>query len=368
MTNIKKLQLLSLSLLFLFSSNPSFGRVQDTLSIIAGTAKLTGTITPPKGAKKDGISVNIAVSHPISGEFVRYTAMVDSSGKFSIDMDVETTISLVLLSTSLNEENYLFVKLTNSEVTNLDIVYNFYYDIEKIAVTPAMMTQYEMLRSPEVGNEMIEYESVRKTEPYYNKSTDFFLNYAKAHVSEKLTVVNKDSLISNDLKAVLTKDFRLWMYVGYVFPYEQQMMSNYRNSAADQSKKPEFIKIDRTYFRFLKDFNLNDPQYLNCFNFLEFQKSILRNEIVNLPEIGETELPTWLASVKSILSELVGFKDGQYYTILAANAYARQLTEEVRPLSEKQRENIVKYWKNGEIAKILFRKNEQVIDGKSGGR
>ena len=66
--------------------------------------------------------------------------------------------------------------------------------------------------------------------------------------------------------------------------------------------------------------------------------------------------------MKSILADVLGFDNGQYYDILVANAYALQLNEELKPLTEKQKENIKKYWKNGEIAKILFRKNQQVIE------
>ena len=58
---------------------------------------------------------------------------------------------------------------------------------------------------------------------------------------------------------------------------------------------------------------------------------------------------------------MVGFDDGPYYDILAANAYGRQFSEHLKPLSEKQKENITQYWGDDEIAKILFRKNEQVI-------
>ncbi|MDB5019565.1 MAG: hypothetical protein JWQ28_692, partial [Pedobacter sp.] len=126
--------------------------------------------------------------------------------------------------------------------------------------------------------------------------------------------------------------------------------------------KPDIRNIDRSYFRFLKDFNLNDLQYLYCSTFPEFQKTILQNENLGLPVIGESTIPSWLAKVKVILADLVGFDKGQYYDILAANAYARQLNEEVKPLTKRQKENIVKYWKQGEIAKILFRKNRQVIE------
>jgi len=41
--------------------------------------------------------------------------------------------------------------------------------------------------------------------------------------------------------------------------------------------------------------------------------------------------------------------------------YARQFINELQPLSDKQKENIRSYFKNGEVAKILFRKNETII-------
>lgn len=73
-------------------------------------------------------------------------------------------------------------------------------------------------------------------------------------------------------------------------------------------------------------------------------------------------IPSWLANAKALLSDLVGFKDGPYYDILAANVYGRQMTEDVRLLTDKQKKNIADYWKEGEIAKILLRKNQQVIE------
>ena len=111
----------------------------------------------------------------------------------------------------------------------------------------------------------------------------------------------------------------------------------------------------------IKGFNLNDPQYLHTFMFSEFQDSILKNEALGLPVIGESDIPSWLASVKGLLADLIGFDEGSYYDILAANAYGRQLTEQREPLSDRQKEHIADYWKNGEIAKILFRKNQQII-------
>ena len=347
--------------MFLLSSKQSFGTVINIPTIVAGKSKITGRIISPNDINKNNVFVNIAVSHPISGEHVQYKAFIDRSGKFSFDVDVETAISLISLYTSLNPEKYLLVRLTSGGVTNIDIAYNSDNDIKNIDVTPAM-NQYDMSHGFEVMNKMIAYKSGRIPEPLYNKSTDYFLNYAKTIVSERLEIVKNDTLISKELKGVLSKDFHLFLYIPHVFGYEGEMERNYLNTNGDTSKSPDIQKIDRSYFRFLKDFKLNDPQYLHCFTFPEFQREILQNENLGLPVIGESDIPSWLASVKVVLSDLVGFNNGPYYDILAANAYARQLNEEGKPLTKKQKENIVNYWKNGEIAKILFRKNQKVVE------
>lgn len=350
------------SLLFFLACKQSDTKVVGAPMIKAGTAQITGRITSPNYTSKDGIYVHIFISHPISGEQVQYKTLVDQSGKFSIDVDVETDISLIGIYTSLKPYKSLLVKLTSGGVTNIDIAYNSDFDFQNIDVTPAGMTKNDMTQSLGAIREMIEYMPNRAPRSLYDKSPEDFLNHAKTSVSERLEILNKDALISKELKGVLSKDFRLFMYRGNVFGYEGSMRHNYQNVTQDEINEPAIQKIDRSYYRFLKDFNLNDPQYLICSEFLKFQKEILQNEIIGLPKIGESDIPSWLAKVKTILSDLVGFEDGQYYDILVANAYGRQLTEEVRPLSEKQKENIVKYWKNGEIAKILFRKNQRVAE------
>jgi thiol-disulfide isomerase/thioredoxin len=350
------------SLWFLISCKQSDTTVIGTPIIKAGTSKITGRITSPNATNKDNIYVTIFVPHQISGEHVQYKTLADRSGKFSIDVDVETDISLIGLNTSLKPYKSLYVKLRGGGVTNIDIAYNSDFDFENIDVTPAGMTQNDMTRSLEVIGEMIDHSSGRKPEPLYNRSTDYFLNYAKTILSERLEILNNDTLMSKESKEILSKDFRLFLYSAFVLDYEKYMIFNYKATNGDESKKTHIQKIDQSYYRFLKDFNLNDPQYLICSEFLKFQKEILQNEILGLPVIGDSDIPSWLAKVKVILSDLIGFNDGQYYDVLAANAYGRQLNEEVRPLTEKQKKNIANYWKKGEIAKILLRKNQQVVE------
>ncbi|MGY4384825.1 thiol-disulfide isomerase/thioredoxin/DNA-binding protein Fis [Pedobacter sp. UYP24] len=363
MNRIMKLNLFYIvGVLLLLSCKQPVSTTIEKPTIVSGTAKLTGTITVPDGVNRDSVIVKIAVTHQITGEFVKYEAVVDPSGRFSIDADVETAITFIRFATSLNPEKALLVKLKSGAVTNLDVTYNSNSDIESIDVTPAM-DQNDMTQCYDLIRKMIEYPVLNRVGPLYDRSTDVFLNDSKSRLAEILTVLKDDKSISKELKGILYKDFGLLYYKGAVFDYDKAMVVNYRLSDGDKDKKPVIQKIDRSYYRFLKDLKLNDPQYLYAFgSFWEFQRKLLQNEILQIPKIDDTDIPTWLVSTKAILSDLVGFNDGLYYDILAANAYGRQLTEELRPLSEKQKANILNYWGKGDIAKILLRKNQQVAE------
>jgi thiol-disulfide isomerase/thioredoxin len=347
--------------LFFIPSMASVDTASNDVIIKAGTSKVTGRITSANQEDPSSIAVNMTISLPISGEYVKHQAQVDKSGQFSIDVNLETDISLISLSTSVNPEHSLVVKLISGSTTNLNLSYGLDNGIKHIEVSPAM-NKDDMMQGFATMNKMFAHRSGRAQEPLYSKSTDYFLNYAKTIVDERLMIVKEDKLLSPALKQLLERDFRLFMYTTHVFDYEGEMLLNYRNVSRDENNKPDLQKIDRSYFSFLKNFNLDDSQYLQCFTFLEFQKQILQNETLGIPMIGDMDISTWLKSVKVILADLVGFEKGAYYDILAANAYARQLTEEVRPLTEKQKKHINAYWKNGEITKILMRKNQQVVD------
>lgn len=354
--------LLKLTFFFLlsFCSIAAFSDVMvDPPGIKAGTHKITGRIVKSNGANSGETVVNVTVAQPISGGYGRYEANVDQSGRFSIDVDVELEVTLVALSTSVNPDKSFLLKLTHPETTNIDIAYDANNFAKSISITPDM-NKYDLDQGFQVMYKMATYLPSRAPEPVYDKSTEYFFKRVDEALSERLKIVKNDTSLSKDLNDIFAKELLLYMYSGHVFDYHGEMLLNYRNVNGNSNVESDFQKIDRSYYRFLRDLKLNDPQYLQCFSFSEFQNEVLTNVIIGLPKIGDRDIRSWIADVKVILSDLVGFEEGSYYGILAANAYARQLKEEVRPLSEKQKQNIISYWKNGEIAKILFRKNKQV--------
>ncbi|MES2456438.1 MAG: hypothetical protein V4594_12890 [Bacteroidota bacterium] len=360
---IKKLTLnliCLLSFVLLLSCKPAMDTAIGTPKIKAGTAKLTGKIISPKEKPEDQSFVEIFVPHPISGELSKYKTAIDQSGSFSIDVDVETDVSLIGLYTSLKPYHSLLVKVRSGGTTNIDITYNQNLEIEKVQTKPEM-NEYEMMRSLPIINQMLGvYDSKPEPQmPLDDTSPAAFMKHIKNRVSEKLKTIDQDALLSKEWKEVLSRDFRIWYYRVGAFDYEKSMKMAFRNAHRDTALIPGIQKIDKSYFGFLKDLNLNNPQYLICSSFPDFQKKILENDLLALPKIEESNIPSWIAGVKATLSGLVELKDGQYYDILAANAYGRQLNEEKKPLTEKQKKNIADYWKDGEIAKILLRKNQQ---------
>lgn len=332
--------------------------------IVAGSSKITGTINLPEKSNRDSIVLTISLLRPITLELVTYDILVDSLGKFSFDFDVEIDTTYIGLRSSLNPDKMLRIRAVNGEVTHVDITYDANKNIKFIEITP-VMNKYDAMQNMDILIRMANYRPIDPNWEYpkfYDKSIDDFLAFANSNVSKRIDLfVNKDNLISNEFKDLIAKDYRLFLYTAHVFNYESTIKRNYRNATQDTINIPKIQKIDRSYFIFLKDFDLNDLQYLNTFTFPEFQDSILQNNVLGIPMIGDSDIHKWLTYLKSVLSDLVGFDDGQYYDVLAANAYARQMNIQGRPLSEKQKENIKDYWGNGEIAKILFRKNEKVL-------
>lgn len=348
------------SLILLLSCKPSVDNVIGLPKIHFGTAKLTGTVTSQN--KVPDISVEIFISHPISGDIVKKKTEVDQSGKFSFDFDVETDLSLIALKTSLNSEKPLLVDVKSGGITNIDITYNMSSEIETIKIDPEINRNDVVESLPTVYRMLGIYDD--KPEPQiqlYDKNPDAHLNFIKTTVADKLKILDQDSMISKERKEILTKDFRLWHYRIRAFNYERSMRTNFRQFAKDTSIIPKIHQINRSYFTYMKELDLNNPQYLLCSTFIDFQKEVLKNETLAIPEIAEQDISSWLKSVKAILSPAVGFSDGQYYDVLAANAFGLQLIEGEKPLSEKQQKNITTYWKNGEIAKILLRKNEELV-------
>jgi thiol-disulfide isomerase/thioredoxin len=169
-----------------------------------------------------------------------------------------------------------------------------------------------------------------------------------------------DTLLSPIMKKYLADEFRLLFIDSTLFHYNENMEYNFKRFANPEEMWVPPLNPDKLYFSFLKGLNLESPEYLYCSQYTRFLRNILTNETLNIPPIGDTPIDEWLKEVKSILSGMVGFDKGLFYDLLVSNAYGMQFNDAVKPLSEKQINNIKSYFKGNEIGKILLKKNEEV--------
>jgi thiol-disulfide isomerase/thioredoxin len=183
---------------------------------------------------------------------------------------------------------------------------------------------------------------------------------------ERINRSISDSVLSEKAKSYFTNECKLIYLKGILLSYHDYISLNYRNFTRNLKKEgePDTLVLKepaRSYYAFLKDFNLNDPEYLYNNTYKEVLKSILSIKTLNIPAINDMPVQEWLVEVKKIMADLIGSDKGLFYDMLIANAYARQFNDELKPLTDKQKENISTYYKDEEIGKILLKRNEEII-------
>lgn len=335
--------------------------------IKSGIVKITGKLVNIY-EKKDDIYVYITVPHPITGENAQYKIKADDSGCFSVEVPLETSMALCGIYTDINLFRSLLVPLVVGKETKMEIVYSSDCNIEKMSINnKSALTYKDMLYGLDIMNKMIDYLSDGRRKRLYDKTYYNFLNYMDEVLAERLKIANSDIYLSKVMKEVLTKDFSLFWHNAHAFNYKKEMMLNYANiNGGRLLEAKDILSPDKEYYTFLKKLNLNNPLYLYCFSFPEIQQTILHNEDLNIPRIGELDIDNWLNTVKQKLSHYIGFAKGMYYDILVGNAYGIQLINELCPLSDKQKRNINSYFKGNDVEKILLRKNGEIIHNNTG--
>ncbi|WAC41399.1 hypothetical protein [Pedobacter sp. SL55] len=253
---------------------PSYAITIDTPVINAGTAMLKGEIHAVN-KEIEGISVLVVVPNPISGEYEKYTTFTDVNGNFSVDLHIETSVSLVSLNIGLNSDKFLITKIENSKTTVIKIFYDTNQKIESIS-TNDRWSSSNMINGMDVMVKVLSYKPNRMPVPLYNRSTNYFLDYAKSIVAERLKIVDNDTLVSENLKDVISREVQLNLYTAHVFDYKEEMLRNFKNTSSDKSIEPTIRQVDRLYFRFLKELKFNNPRHLLGFSFYEIQKNIAK--------------------------------------------------------------------------------------------
>jgi thiol-disulfide isomerase/thioredoxin len=361
--SLKSVLLVGISFLFLSAVNAQNNRL-PVPKIQTGIAKLTGKVInfhPKEG--QENPTLTMYVPNPVTVEVGKYITQLSKDGSFQFEVPVESNTTLGTINSGLSDHSISVVLAANEE-TKLEIIYD---EAGKITVNMGNrheLTSDDMMYVVDAMIKMERYQSPERI-PRYNMLLEDFVPYELSNLEKKLEVAKGDSILTGSAKNYITNEYRL-VFLNYgLFEYEENMLLDYRNNRLlKPNEGPDNFTPqapNRSYYAFLKYFNLNDPLYLYNGTYPQVLRTILSNKTLNIPAIQDTPVNVWLKEVKTTMAGLIGFDSGLFYDMLAANAYALQLNEELKPLSDKQRENIRSYFKNEEFTKILLVKNEAVI-------
>jgi thiol-disulfide isomerase/thioredoxin len=302
-----------------------------------------------------------------------FKVAINDDGSFECEIPV--TISPQIVSVLVNNGITFFtISITPEQETKLEIICPEEAPIE-VKIISGSESFFE---SPEEAKQVSELfskmamlgsDKSRTTKDTINlfvqNPNEYIPYFIRNNLNYRLEIMKEDTILSDKTKAYYLDLFSLFMFklTFFELSFDEGIIKIYEDI------KPEgdttTLKItnqpDKTYYSFLKDLNLNNSQYLYNMHYSSLCQEILTNKILNLSPINETPIDEWLKGVKSIMADLVGFDKGQFYDILIANAYSKQFSDELKPLSEKQIQNIKTYYKGGDIEKIILHENEKIV-------
>ena len=361
--SLKSVLLIGICFLFLSSANAQNDRLPEP-KIHAGTASVSGKVInfhPEKG--KESPVLTMYIPNPITAEPGKFETHLSEDGSFHFEVPTESNTTLGCIVSGIYTGG-VCVFLASDEDTKLEIIFDERGNIKANMSGRSELTSDDIISSVNVLTKMERYR-LSEPKPMYSMELEDYIPYAITSLESKLQLAVNDSALSKSAKNYIVNEFKLiYLYSG-LFDYKMNMLLDYRNN---RSLKPNEGPDNFTprvpnisYYAFLKYFNLNDPQYLYNGSLMMVLQSILSNETLNIPAIKDSPVNDWLKEVKTTIAGLIGSDTGLFYDMLAANAYARQFNDELKPLSDKQEENIRSYFTNEEFTKILLKRNEAII-------
>jgi thiol-disulfide isomerase/thioredoxin len=313
-----------------------------------GTAKITGEIINCPGLSDSDSTLFIYnVQYPVTNGIKTYKTLLQEDGSFSFEIPLECTVGagisfdnyFVAFYLVPNEELQIHIEFSDgqmkTETNKPDLLFSD--DSERITSITEFLytgTRKKMIDKPSGKHSLSDY-------------TQFNIECLD-NLGKQMDTI---SGISDKLKNVLFNTYKMMDLI---------LFMNYERTASfywGDSIPPE---LDISYYRFLKSYDLNDPDGLYGIYYSEVLQEILSNAIFAIPPIEDTPIEEWLAGVKKTMTDLTGSDKGFFYDMLAANACAKQFNDKLQPLSERQKQNIKDYFSNRSFVEILLKKSEEI--------
>lgn len=319
--------------------------------IQSGIAIVSGNIERAVSTNQEFGSINLDFTNVVTGNRLSYKIPIKSDGSFSMSIpiscisfaSVESEYYQGLICLIPGEESKLKITIDKDNKKHITLTNNIGFtadDANTIINWPWLLAkvEYEML-SPESYAQRVIAGSPDVLKPIYENTT-----------------------LSAAAKQVLVSESNLVIIYNQLLNYNAFISDAYKSVHKTDTIPAEFHPQFPTnsYYALLKYYELNDPTYLSATFYPMVLQSILTNELLAIPKVGDTPIDKWLVKVKKIFKDSIGSDSGMFYDLMASNALSRQLNE-MKPFSDIQLNNITTYFTNKSIAEALFNENQKVI-------
>jgi thiol-disulfide isomerase/thioredoxin len=330
-----------------------------------GKATLTGKFS---GSFPVGqiFTVKITVPNSVFGaskQWDEYEIQLEPDGSFSLSIPLFHSIYALF---SVNEEDYDAFFLSPDKEIKIELSLNETSEIQIKIIEGQGLTPEEEDKINKRFMEFIQkvYDPNSLSGLHYNMSPEEYKEYILQWTEKQLTNIEKDIDLPENLKQLLYKQMKWYTFINYLFGYEDVICYFYENQPAEKNRNDTVftpVKPCKSYYSFLRFFDLNNPPLFNAPAYPEIFRQILDNDVLNIPRIDSRPIANWLKEVKTTMADLTGSNTGLFYDMLVLHAYWKQLDEELKPFSDQQKKDIKIYFKNPTFVKFLFTANEETV-------
>jgi len=323
--------------------------------IKAGFAKVSGKVINFSKQESETIPIiNLYIFSPVTSDSYYIETKIDKDGNFYFEVPIEC--STVLGTLSVHGYEAVIIELSSQEEINVKLKLDNSFSVIRIEnITGQSILSDEDKKYYTVAiDKYFTYQQQTNIPQICKMTPEEYVHSEMDEMQKRIDYAMEDTKFTDTGRIFMLNELRLYHLCGVLLSYKSRV-----EMLCDTTVQ----EPDVQYYSFLKSFKLNNPQYIYNLSFQKTMYALLSIKALNIPAISDTPVEEWINSVKTSLSALLGFDSGQFYDLLATNAYAKQLNDEENPLSEKQIKNIKGYFKGKkeEMAKILLRKNKEII-------
>jgi thiol-disulfide isomerase/thioredoxin len=318
-----------------------------------GMGTLSGRIEGVYFDEKESKSIRISFYKVVTGDKVNYVIPIKKDGTFVISIHIQCITICDIRSDYYNG----LACLIPGEETKLVVRFNDKHESQIEINNKLGLTNYDVL-------------NIADAIPLYGTGIEFEENSPEIYsqktiilVSEVQKSIESDVKWSNAGKQILIGEVNLLFIYYHLLHYTDYATFAHEELHKDDSSSDNFhAQIPgKTYYSFLKYFDLNNPLYLSSSFYPLVIQALISDETLAIPAISDMPIDIWLNKTKTILKDLTGIEAGQFYDLLVSNAYGKQLND-MKQLSEIQKRNIISYFKDKSFVDILLAENKRVVD------